>query len=640
MIKSFDIFDTLITRDVFKPSDIFYLLGKKLKEKSVINITPLEFMQLRIKAEAIAREKSNFEEITLDEIYDEVNKILSLSYQDIERIKNFEMQMELKLSSTIDENIKTNSNNSIIISDTYHDEKFISSLLNKNFIKYKDLFISSKHKKTKHYGSLYDKVLEKYNIILHVGDNYHSDYKIAQSKNISAIHYSNSTPTLYEKLIYEYEKVPLDFRVLLSGCMKSTRLNKYYKDEHLQSIHELSSNIIAPFLFLYVSWVIKKAKEIGLDSLYFIARDGQILYAIAKQIIEEFNLDLEIKYLYGSRKAWHLPAVTEINDEVIDWIFDPTAFLSIQDICKRAEIKLCDIQSEISIDISCNENLAIDEREKIKKVFLSNPNIKNTILAKAKEKRNLVIEYLKQEGFEPNKMIGIVDVGWRGRQQVSLSKLLKLGNIYPKKGLYGFYVSLINPVKPYELDKFISFFDKDLYKDILNYPALYESFVAATHGSCVGYKKSNTILKPILREEINTHMIEWGLEVQQYAITLFTKKLSKHLKNFDVNISNEQELSSLLLYNFFHFPLEKHAIAYGKIKVFEDQEESIHTNLCIKLRLFQILKITFLRKSVINHNVWKEGSVVISTNNKIIKNILLKLLVLRKKLGARFREIA
>lgn len=62
---SFDVFDTLIERDVNRPSDIFVLVGKCILGKENAE----KFRILRKKAEFEAREENNHKEITLDQIY-------------------------------------------------------------------------------------------------------------------------------------------------------------------------------------------------------------------------------------------------------------------------------------------------------------------------------------------------------------------------------------------------------------------------------------------------------------------------------------------------------------------------------------------------------------------------------------------
>lgn len=62
---SFDIFDTLIERDVNIPSDIFYKVGLKILEKNEAET----FRKDRIEAETKARKSKLGGEVTLKEIY-------------------------------------------------------------------------------------------------------------------------------------------------------------------------------------------------------------------------------------------------------------------------------------------------------------------------------------------------------------------------------------------------------------------------------------------------------------------------------------------------------------------------------------------------------------------------------------------
>lgn len=59
---SFDIFDTLLKRDILHPTEVFQILGKQYNDSA--------FMFKRIEAERNLREQSGKEEITLDDIYE------------------------------------------------------------------------------------------------------------------------------------------------------------------------------------------------------------------------------------------------------------------------------------------------------------------------------------------------------------------------------------------------------------------------------------------------------------------------------------------------------------------------------------------------------------------------------------------
>ena len=66
---SFDIFDSLIRRNVGKPEDIFYYVDFVCREKDIV--CPKQFVEKRIKADMIAQKKFNGC-ANINEIYNEL----------------------------------------------------------------------------------------------------------------------------------------------------------------------------------------------------------------------------------------------------------------------------------------------------------------------------------------------------------------------------------------------------------------------------------------------------------------------------------------------------------------------------------------------------------------------------------------
>ena len=68
-VVSFDIFDTLIKRNCFNPTDIFDIVEMKYNENYEKKIS--KFREKRILAEKLARDKyKQYEDVTLKEIYE------------------------------------------------------------------------------------------------------------------------------------------------------------------------------------------------------------------------------------------------------------------------------------------------------------------------------------------------------------------------------------------------------------------------------------------------------------------------------------------------------------------------------------------------------------------------------------------
>ena len=127
---SFDIFDTLILRNVSKPVDIFEIVEveyNKIHEEKLSN-----FKNLRIEAELTARKNTSKEEITINEIYD------NLKFDNKDEIKELEIQIEKSFIVKNPEMFEIynkcleNGLKVIITSDMYLPQEIIEDVLKNN----------------------------------------------------------------------------------------------------------------------------------------------------------------------------------------------------------------------------------------------------------------------------------------------------------------------------------------------------------------------------------------------------------------------------------------------------------------------------------------------------------------------------
>ena len=150
---SFDIFDTLIERDVLNPTDIFYLAGLELfKDEDEAKL----FRERRIKAESDARKKSDTGEVNLKDIYRELFVIYGISAG---ILKEREFVLEVKHCKARD-NWKTlleafirSGKRVVLISDMYLSSTEIIQMLSECGIKgYEKLFVSQEYGCDKNFG--------------------------------------------------------------------------------------------------------------------------------------------------------------------------------------------------------------------------------------------------------------------------------------------------------------------------------------------------------------------------------------------------------------------------------------------------------------------------------------------------------
>ena len=189
---SFDVFDTIITRNVYHPQDIFLKIQGKLS-----NIYPNElpeelihnYRNIRLNAESTARtELAGKEEVTLSEILSVIARRFQLDNTSVDKLKELEIEEELASVVLVDSvanllwRARDNGYGIIFISDMYLPDNVIRDMLIKVrvFSPGDHLYVSGSIGSKKTSGRLFQHVLNDLKVctdqIVHIGDYLISDY--------------------------------------------------------------------------------------------------------------------------------------------------------------------------------------------------------------------------------------------------------------------------------------------------------------------------------------------------------------------------------------------------------------------------------------------------------------------------------
>jgi predicted HAD superfamily hydrolase len=642
IVYSFDVFDTSLVRTWVRPTHLFWEVGYQLQKENLIQISPEYWSRLRIEAERKAREIRTPYEVTLEEIYEQLAFALNWSSDEVEKAKQKEIEIELLSLRPVPatykkiQSLHQEGKPIIYISDMYLPEEVIRNFLkeNKVWTPGSTLYVSSETRINKASGKLFQHYLAEESLkpsqLYHVGDNLHADVKVPKKRGIQVEYFTQTHLNRYEEQLADTTELPLKFRSLLAGASRLSRLQSQETSPHQQVIWNTTASAIAPILFGFVYWCLVEAQRRGIQRLYFVARDGQILHKIAQVICKKWGYNIDCRYLYGSRQAWHQPAIEEIGESELEWILEGnkkiTQFLSIRSICNRVNIlpeQIKDVLSRYGFpEAKWDLNLQQHERDLLNQMF-TEKEITELILSTAALYREKVSGYFRQEGIGDGVPFGFVDVGWSGRIQRSFSKLLGIAGLYPESGVCGFYFAFHNRVKPFQNDRLLAYFD-DVNSPIDRYPiskyrCLYELFVSADHGSTTSYERRGEQYLPVLRSPKNDEAINWGLYVLQSATIEFAQQITSNLKQQECTTDLFLKASEMLAKEFILNPSRQEAKVFGSFLMSGDQNENAFYELAPNYSFADWWRLLVYRKHQ-HVDVWFTASV--ARDNAIVRMLL------------------
>ena len=454
-LVSFDIFDTLILRPFWNPIDLFSFMDEYFKKITKMK-TGIDFSKLRIEAERRAREKYCIEkekqDITLDEIYVELKNETKIDESIIELLKLKEKELEINFSKKRDtakeiyDLAKYLNKKVICTSDMYLPMETIRKMIEKNGYMIEKIYLSSEIKLTKFTGDLYKYLLKDLNEqpekIVHIGDNYYSDYEQAKKQGINAMFLpktidvfcnekiTNSLSKLYKKNIATWESNSNGLNFMGIRSMLAMVANKYFDNPYRTFNNETDFNsdpnligyyALGMHLYGITDWLLKDAIKEKYEKIVFMARDGYWVMKAYEIIKNSYPKAPEEFYLYISRRATIPITLNNRLDffklsELIDiYKYTPITIL------KYIKNILCNTDK---IAEECqNEGIDVNKKFESKSEF---NNYMNLIIEKFydENKHKIMMKNLKKyflETFE--KKSCAFDIGYSAKPELYLSKI-------------------------------------------------------------------------------------------------------------------------------------------------------------------------------------------------------------------------
>lgn len=554
-LLSLDVFDTCLIRDFVSQESLWYLAGIEATSKLPGISSPVEFIRLRGRAEDEARDQSDSEDIALAEVYTRLAQVCGWNAEQRQQAVALEEETEFRglrpNPATAELLARSQGAPVAYLSDTPHRAAFIRDCLDAQSLPAGEVLSSGDLGLRKATGSLFREAIKRFGVsrgqILHVGNNLAVDGAGSAIAGLAFAPVLDANPTRYEAGLdaATRERGGL-LGAVLAAAGRDLRLEQ--AGQSPEALVSVVSGVAGPLILAAAAWTLLSAQRDKIDVLYFVARDGEILLAVARLLQRELGLgsEIECRYLYGSRQAWHLPALSlELDTDrgaALRRLLVRSGKITLRSLLASLDISLEDLAAEApaaATDTEPDTPLG-DQLTGIIDALVSSADFQSLAFDRAKQARETTVAYLAQEKMLSGSRVGLVDLGWHGAASASLVAIAAEQGTdvecYFAGGLCGPQAQAApKDSRAFLIDNRTEATD---LKPIL--VALLESFCAGNSGSTLGYLAVDGQYVPRLAPAEDNAATRWGLGEYQTLVCSYVTVACRALARLGWAVSTDE----------------------------------------------------------------------------------------------------
>jgi FMN phosphatase YigB (HAD superfamily) len=429
---SFDIFDTVLTRRLARPVDVFTLLGERLRKEG-IRVPPFGlFRLLRIRCERWSRRFEPSYEVKLPDIHRLMGRFLFWSDEDQTRVAELEREIEsaaLRITPhgrRAVEEVRRSGGKIAYVSDMYLEAWFLKSVLEREgLLEENDLLaVSGEWKLSKAGGNIWPKLIETLGVeagqILHQGDSRHSDLESPRKAGISSNRLGTAEVSRWEEWPKNHGAGHLERQGGIAAMSRLARAQCEDPDDYWTC---LGAGILGPILAGFTAWTLKKARDGGIGTLWYLSRDGWLMLESARLMAGPDSPKLD--YLCAGRRQLQVALAAPVD---LSALFEGSRSQSLRLVGTRLGLKEEDLKrlaAESGLaEGPLDQGLDGEARSRILALLADEvwqERLKSAIAEEAVPVRG----YLAQMKSQAVGSLAVVDVGWQGRSQDLLQQYLE-----------------------------------------------------------------------------------------------------------------------------------------------------------------------------------------------------------------------
>lgn len=519
-VVSFDIFDTLIRRKLDSPKDVFNLMKGAADAASAGLISDFRAARGLAEKNALGKaQEAGLEEVTFDQIYDELQNLTGITDTVKKAIQNIEIETELLcldvrvVGRDLFEFAVSQNKKIILVSDMYLPRDVIIRLLNRAGLSgFSTLYLSNELMKTKRVGDLFKHYLEEMQLepsqIVHVGDNPLGDVATPRGLGIKTIHIPRSMVNFREASPFA-QRLAVEARKhssLTKSVVDALIADRFFdvRDKLSEAAFfrndpfQFGYSALGPMMLGLSFWLYREAKADGVEKLYFLSRDGLVMKRVFDALFPFDQYGIETDYLYCSRRVVRVPLMQNRFD-----LLQPVS----KPIFKRTLGSW--LEANYGIDPAIIDRVVFTGRgfegpeefidSGVDRAALSDlvGDLQDQLLEVCKREREVLEQYLAHKRVGEGRH-GVVDIGYAGTMQEAISNILR-------KELKGYYLAVFgsssNVKNQLDLKGFLSQYgaDDNPSLGICTHRFVYESLICSSEDSVLRMAKTESGFSPVGR---------------------------------------------------------------------------------------------------------------------------------------------
>lgn len=548
----FDVFDTCLIRDFISEEALWRVVGENLKSV-VPNITSgAEFARRRRVVDSDVRSRSRHEDVSITELYECLGSMYGWTDGEQARARGQEEELEasgLHRNPAVSAVVRAVGDLPVCyVTDTPHRAELIDRCLRAEGLPAGPVLCSGDLGIRKGTGRLLRAAMSRFEVprteTLLVGNSFRVDGLGSALARVAFAPLLDANPNRYETAL---DSAELRQAGLLGSCLAgSGRAFRLQRDGHVApGLLPVVAGVAGPIILASAAWALLSAEADGIDTLYFVSRDGEILLAAAEVLRREIGMAprLECRYLYGSRRAWHLPALGLEKGEAFAAALRRMFAQSGKDTLGQLldQLNLSDeesaaVRAEVLPDLLPDAALK-GRRPRVIDALVASPLLLSLASRHAASAFQETVGYLRQEGMFSRGRIGLVDIGWLGKAAASIVAVARDQGTEVRFYFAGGLCGRDSKDAPSNSRAYLV---DSRGKEVRLRSALVhlmETFCAGRGGSTIGYAKIDGLHTPIFDASTNEAAEQWGFVEYQALVRDFLDAAVETIKRTDLGIS-------------------------------------------------------------------------------------------------------